>query len=827
MSTKKRGFFSVLLIIFLLSGVFVSCIPENNLPLFSLFSKKILSPLSPNEVTVIFNAILPAALPGDHKIYLDLLDDLTGIPLNPYRYTMVSDSSTHFHVRFTVRANSIIKYRYVLGDSSNSSTVETTSSAKPVHYRLFYTDKTTEVTDLIFSFDGFSSQSVNGRLQGLVTDSGNRPLSDILISAGGKQTITSANGFFMIDGLPEGVHNFVAFSITGDFKPFQQGVLIAPNSTTPVNIQLETNRKVWITFSATANTPDDMPLLFFGEYYGMGNSYADLGGGINSPSFLGKRMEKYADGHYEISLQLPVDQVFHYKYSFGDGFWNSELNDKEHFNIREIRIPDADHKVEDSLINFSSSAYAPITFVLIDPSENQIDDRSIQFNPYEWMPPLAMQRIDEHVWQFTLTSPLKFLGNVLYRFCRNNQCDSASGFLAGEPQDSYQSFSPSTTNQIITNTISTWTWMPAVNLQYSEPNNIVKPRDPTFIAGLEFQPNYQLSWQPYFDIALKNIQQMGANWVVLTPTWSTSSPENPILEPKPGKDMLNSDLLSLSLASSNYNLNIAINPQLIFPEVSDLWWGEVNGDSGWWISWLDRYRVYLKNFAKSATACGGSPLLILGDPSISPSLPGVTRSKYANLGYPIDLENRWIDIISEIHTEYPSIRLYWTLVFPDLMDYPSELLTMVDGFYVEWNAPLNLNGKDPDVGSIEEQISSLLDEYISPIKSRFNKPVILAIKVPAVEDAAFGCLDPMATCQSFDLLDQPSKISDVELNLDMQTDLIQAFLTSINDRPWLDGIVIRGYFPPIALQDGSSSINGKPAETVVHYWFPKYVNNSR
>jgi hypothetical protein len=58
-----------------------------------------------------------------------------------------------------------------------------------------------------------------------------------------------------------------------------------------------------------------------------------------------------------------------------------------------------------------------------------------------------------------------------------------------------------------------------------------------------------------------------------------------------------------------------------------------------------------------------------------------------------------------------------------------------------------------------------------------------------------------------------------------QFDIYTAMLNAINQRAWISGIISRGYYLPAQLQDKSVSIHGKPAETLLAYWFPALLSN--
>ena len=48
-------------------------------------------------------------------------------------------------------------------------------------------------------------------------------------------------------------------------------------------------------------------------------------------------------------------------------------------------------------------------------------------------------------------------------------------------------------------------------------------------------------------------------------------------------------------------------------------------------------------------------------------------------------------------------------------------------------------------------------------------------------------------------------------------------LSAINARTWIIGVVSRGFYPPAALQDKSTSVHGKPAADILWYWYPRLL----
>ena len=834
MPAKSRGFHRIWVLTIVISFIFLACSPNlrnlvSTINPSAQFTPEVVSPPSVPQVEIVFNVEIPPGTPPGQKIYLDILDELTGLALNPYRYGMVTIDPTHYSVHIAIRPNSLIKYRYL--QEGSPPEIEHTTSGSQVRYRLYAVSGPGMVNDIVSAWQSIPFKGEGGRIQGVVTDTTNQPVPNILIAVGGKQTRTSATGDFLIEGLPKGIHNLIAYSTEGKYKTFQQGVLISPESTTPVTLQLSSQENVEVTFLANlspemANMSKNAVLRLVGDQYGLGNTFADLEGGINSIALQSKEMHIRQDGRYELVLKLAAGSLFRYKYSLGDGFWNSEQTDEGRFVIREIEIPDTAFTIEDDIQHWSPPGWGPITFNLTVPTGTpKADTVFIQFNPYGWTEPIPMIRTDDNRWHFTLFSPLHLLSSVYYRFCRNSQCESAGeADIDGMPKE--RKFTPSSSSQNFEDEVVAWKWsvQPEHEVKLDTSATVVG-RSPDFWAGIGFQSKYHPSWLFYSQSSLSEVKNLGSNWVVLTPGWTATAKNLPVLEPLPGRDPLWPDMLHIGKSAQELGLNVAIFPQINFVESQKNWWGGITGDAGWWRSWFDRYKIFVQNFAVLANTTKAEAL-ILGDTKITPALP---TARFANDVQPLpyqDFENEWKAIIANIRSQQPNLLLLWAVEYSSITNYSPQFLEMFDGFYILWDAPFNV----PDGASVEaltDQFGAILDESLFPMKEQTNKPMILALNYPSIVDAISGCIDPQNTCLPFDILDQPSSLNNLQLSYNIQADIYQAAFKSINQRPWINGVVSQGFYPPVSLPDESASIRGKPAGEITHYWFSKLLNKTQ
>ncbi len=125
-----------------------------------------------------------------------------------------------------------------------------------------------------------------------------------MIACRGVISLSSSDGSFLLEGLPAGTHNLVAYSINGKYVPFQQGALVAANSTTPAPLQLPPTHDVNITFvlSVPEEGIKDIPIKIIGNIYSLGNTFANLQGGGSVLASRAPSLTLLPDGRYAITL---------------------------------------------------------------------------------------------------------------------------------------------------------------------------------------------------------------------------------------------------------------------------------------------------------------------------------------------------------------------------------------------------------------------------------------------------------------------------------------------------------------------------------------------
>ena len=780
------------------------------------------TPMPMAQIT--FIAVIPEPLAPGESMAIAILDEVTGLALNSVLYPMDPRDAQTYSASLPLPLNSIVKYRYVR--RTNVQLQEDSGTDVAIRYRLYQVNGPGETRDIVASWIDRTFSGKTGSIQGEVYAEGGGPLVNIMVTAGGVQTITDSQGRFDLEALPPGTQNLVAYALDGTYQTFQQGAVVLENLNTPVKLFLKPAPLVNVTFNITvpSNTLPGAPVRLGGNLFQLGNTFADLRGGISAVADRMPIMTALPDGRYTVTLRLPSGADIRYKYTLGDGFWNAEHTSNAAFVVRQFNVPATDTVINDSVETWQAGSSAPILFEADVPANTPVGDIIyIQFNPYGWTEPVPMWPIGNNRWVYKLYSPLSILGSFGYRYCRAGQCGTADDVAtmgdAAHGRDVNTSLAP----QDIKDTVNAWAW-----LENTQPGNLVGApvtvRQNAFIAGVELLPTQHPNWVTSMPQAMQNIQALSSNWVVLTPTWTYEKSYPLLLAPLPGKDSFWNDTYRMVSQARGLNMNVAIFPTPRFETTDDDFWASAPKTGDWWQNWFDHYRAFAINFADLATQSGAQTLILGGD-WIEPALPNGTLSDgVTSSSVPADAETRWKSIIAEVRSHFRGTIL-WALPYDhEYVDAPLGFLSDIDGVYLLWSLKLS-DSSNPSKTEMTNEAGRLLDTNVSPLASLLGKPVIVAAAYPSASGSASGCLpDGRGGCLPWTRLNPPNPdAASVSLQLQLQADIYESMLTAINDRQWVGGFVSRGYYPPTILQDKSASVHGKQAADILWYWFPRLL----
>jgi len=800
-SSRPRAAFLLLAL-----GLLIACNLPTRTPSAPTNTAETAPSASLPSAAVTFRVHVP---PTDAQIVLTLLDEVTGININPQRYPMEKTAEGFYQVQIQAPRGAMLKYRYERHDPDGAVAFENQITGSVVRYRMLRVDGDMLNEDLVARWNDTLYDGALGRIQGTVTDEQGTPLPDVLVTAGGAQTLTQADGSYLLENIPVGEHTLVAYALDGQHSPFQQRARVGAHATTPADLVMETAALVPVQF--TVQVPNDTitgaPVRLAGNLYSLGNTFADLGGGMSTLASRMPVLTPAGEGRYTLTLQLPAGAYIRYKYTLGDGFWNAEHDAEGRFVTREFIVPAQGTTLTDVVATWHSGNNAPVWFETTVPANTFPGDVvDLQLNPAVWTPPLPMWPLGDNRWGYLLTSPTDLAGEIAYRFCRGEDCAATHETTA---EKRVFQFTPAS-QKIKTETEWAW-WQPGAGGGPAMPPQI-QPRESAPWAGFALMPSYHPSWQPYTGRTMAEIRTASAQWVVLTPTWTAHWANPPVWEPHLGLDPLLTDITAMAEAAHANGLNTALFFQARFPEGQEAWWLAGNHDFAWWVSWFDRYTTFANHAARVAqnTQAGA---LILGGAWVQPAMPAATLPDGTPSGVPADAAQRWRDIIAHARERYHG-PIYWALPL-EALDNPPPFLDAVDGLYILWA---------PDLGEDQAQwpktTASLLDEKVRPVAERFHKPIVLAVAYPSAQGARGGCVPADTGCLPQEaLFPQTESARGVPVDLGVQQSAYAALLDAVNTRPWVSGIISADFYPPMSLHGPSASVHGKPANDLLAWWY--------
>lgn len=756
---------------------------------------------SPAETLITFQAQPPGGSSSDEAVFLTILDEVTGlafntqpIPMQIKEETGEADSAPVYEIMLPFPIGTVVKYRYER-QAEGLRVSEHLSDGSAVRYRLYHVVGQGSVLDVISRWTDTPFDQSTGRIQGNATDAeSGQPIPNLLVSVSGAQTLTAADGSFMLEGLPPGVHNLVGYAMDGAYQTFQQGARVAEGSTTPTPIQLKAApfSNVVFVVKPPAGTPPIVPLRLAGNLSQLGNTFATLSGGMSSLAANMPALSALPDGRYTITIALPAGADIRYKYTLGDGFWNAEHQNNGAFRLRQLIVPDRTVLVEDTVESWFAGPQNEITFSVDVPADTPPGDFiSIQYNPlFGWTEPIPMWKLGETRWAYVLYSPLNLPGDFSYRYCRNNQCGIADDAQTPGQTGAGRKVGITSEPQTISDQVKAWAdWSNGASAVLPPLENVIGRGD-GYWTGVELSPRYQPSWDKLLPTAFSQIQSGGSNRVILTPTWTygRSAPGNelPILAPLPGRDASWNATMQMIEQAKSVGLKVGIHPIANFSIPVDQWWLEANRDESWWQVWFEQYRGFVLHHADMAAASGAESLILGGD-WLRPTLPGQKLPDGSENDHPEDVENRWRELLGEARSRF-SGQLVWTLSHQDVT-LPPPFLDLVDKVYMEISIPA---GQSIET-TVGQGLDNWLDVPVMAFQFQTGKPFLLAVACPS---------DP---------------------DLQTQVDCYQTFLMAANQRDWISGFISLGYFPPAALRDRSTSVHGKPAAELLELWYPQMV----
>jgi hypothetical protein len=762
----------------------------------------------------VFEVTLAEPLNENEILYLEMLDEVTGVALNPSRYEMEAKDDYSYFVRIPMVIGSLVKYRYVR-QGTDANIIEHDSNGNVVHYRLNVIKKPAIVKDFIAKWNSKKFEGKTGEISGFVYDEDTEvPLPEIMVSINGLRTFTSSDGYYELRNVPLGEYNLVALEPDGNYNAFQQGAVIAENSVTPASFGLKAAEMVQVTFIVTppANQVTQGDMRFISNLYSQGNTYSEKDGGISVLASQAPLLKRLDNGDYSVTLDVPENFDLRYKFSLGDGFINAEHASNGSYRVRQLIVPGKNSKIYNTVESWFSSGKEPVKIYLTVPEYTPENDVvSIQINPFVWMEPIPMVKESDYQWSFTLYSPQEYLNNAQFRFCRNYQCG-----LADDAQTSGKNSTGFTLNlddpnmYTINYALETWAGLAQANYPLQP---IAIPTNNIFIKGIEINPSFDKTDMATYKWGLVNAAVSGANLLVLSPTWTFREYSTSGITLQTGSDLLYSDYDGIKTFADEAGLALGMYPQPRFETSTSTYWYDAEKSFNWWQDWFTRYERFILHYADYAEI-HGIQTLIIGGSEVAPAFPNGKLPNGNSANTPYDMADKWSALIDDIRGHF-SGQLFFALPYSTNMEDVPDYLSKVDALYIELNTALSTSNS-PTLDELKTRTSSVLDSGVYNLYATLQKPVIIALDYPSLDGSASNCLNYSNSCQEYlKTNDTPLKYVDQE----EQAMIYQAIFEESLTRSWIYGLVAQGYNPSVKVLDNSGSIYGKSAEIVLSYYF--------
>jgi len=245
---------------------------------------------------------------------------------------------------------------------------------------------------------------------------------------------------------------------------------------------------------------------------------------------------------------------------------------------------------------------------------------------------------------------------------------------------------------------------------------------------------------------------------------------------------------------------VGIYPRLDFSADAADWWQASQRDALWWQEWYQQYERFIISYAQFGEKYEVDQL-ILGGTDVAASLPGALQTTPTNKGTPKNADQLWKDLFQKIN-QYYTDQLLWALLADkgELPEY--SFYDQTSGFYLQFQAPT-----DPNVYFDQQTVADMLDNMLSGFHEKYAEKAFYAgLNAPSLTPGSFNCT-------SGDCLLSPRDSAYQTSDADLEAQLIfyQDYLSVLGERPWIQGVSSRGFFPAVKLLDFSSSIYGKPA----------------
>jgi hypothetical protein len=762
------------------------------------------------QTTLTFTVRVPPSTPTSAVIVAQLADGVRGERIN----VTLTATTPGVWSGSTPTSGGVIRYRYVRTGPTLAEEID--GARTPVMYRLIHVSGPTTADDLIAGWSDGVVETSLGTVRGSVRNSNTgQPALNALVSVGGVLILTDGEGGYTASNVPVGRQRVTAILRDGSLRPMQQQVDVAAGNTVGLDLSAPDPNLVSVTFVVTPPIGHDAGAVvrLIGDVAQLGDAFTVLANGTTIPGLRAVPLYPLGDGRYAAALQVYEGTLIRYAYTLGDGLWSGELDGNGNRRLREYVVPWTNDTRNDVVVSWQTQSAAPVVFQVDVPADTPLGDTvTIQFFTGVWQPPVPMWPVSAQRWKFTLSNPTVQTGPIYYRFCRNGACGSGDDSATPGADPRNRAFSFGLLPQSVNASVNAWRWWatpPPVATDLPRP-----PARPEFWTGVSLAD----SWRPTQPLAGEPLAEAVAGLGSTHLTLMRRSTLANLLVPTYADDLRLSvspeDLVTVSTAARERGVQTVLHPVTCdyTPYGACDYWNGAPYSPAWWDAWFNAYTRHLLTQADLATRMNAAALII-GDYKLRPAFAGEPEA-------PANADARWRLLISQVRARFRGQIGFTLLLGTGVWPNPPQFLDAVDFIRLETWTPLGVNNA-ATLNDLAFAAVNVLDSQVRPLGGRFRRQIQLSLNALSVDGAVTQCPpNPAGGCQAVtDFAPGLPNDPPTALDLNEQATMYTAWLFAVQSRPYVYGLTAAGYNPVVALRDKSTSIRGKPTESVLRVWF--------
>ncbi len=714
-----------------------------------------------------FELTLHEPLTADQSIVVELLDPFS-IDGSWSRFVpMTAVTDVEYAVDVEGLGDQTIWYRYVRQGQFRN--LEEASGRFSSALRVAKPGEATK--DYLWRWEGEQRKGDFGILSGVVTNAAGNPMEGVQVASGSDLVRTDFAGRFEITGMRPGTHWLRAFGPAGT-SPFQQQALISAGQRTVANFSMPEGRMTSVSINVEINgmlENDPTPLLYLNDEFS--------GRGVIAYMPLGQVEWRGNSALFRFSVPTTMGSTLRYRYSLGA----ENVNVASHRGSTEktflVVVSQQDMVVEDKADSPFIDQIGYEIVVNVPPNTPTEDSVSVLIDEGVFGGPIQLKKSGDLQWRLRLAKPLPIKDRYKIEVCRNDVCSVGEGEGLSEVLTDILDLG---TNPEIAREVVVNEWKNVgVEGALAMPEVYPYPKAEIFRFGYALKPARS-------SLAASNLMTLvngqHPNLLVGTHTYELDV-DSPTLLTYSSEERISTaeSVLAAGVEYGWWRVSIRSPEGLDAPNFDELTEDELDMLFNQLAQSFSAEAQYAKRNNMEALVLDLDALR-----NIVPIAGSNSEKSDALLA-------RWDTLVGDLRRNYGGKLIFAVTLGEDGLVGVPTFDAMIDGYWVDWriDLPAEIAGQDSEL--ISWAYSLIQNEIVPNIPA--GKYIYIGMNTPATASSGY------------------------DDGVSAQTAMYATILAAVNDSDNIEGVISDGLDTSLALQDGSASVYGKPAQDLLWVWF--------